>query len=89
MHIALGRREHYVVRVADRLEDVHATDARLPRDIHGPVGQLRAVNHHLREARFSRRLVSLIHGQRPHAATSLCEQDLVDLVRKVELDLAL
>jgi len=37
VHIALGRREHDVVRVADRLEDVHASDARLPRNVHGPV----------------------------------------------------
>ena len=61
MHVALGRREHYVVGIADRLEDVHAADARLPCDVHGPVGQLCAVDHHLREARFCCRLVPLIH----------------------------
>ena len=90
VHGALGRRENDVVRVADRLEDVHAADARLPRNVHGPVWQLRAVDHHLCEAGLRSRLVPLLHGQRPRAALPrLGEQDLVDLVRKVELDLAL
>src|SRR6266702_173272 len=62
---ALGRAEHDVVRVADGLEDVHAADARLLRDVHGPVWQLRAVDHHFRETRLRRRLVPFLHGQRP------------------------
>lgn len=90
MHGALGGRQHDVVGVADSLEDVHAADARLARDVHGPVGQLCTVDYHLREARLCRRLVPLLHRQRPRAnVPRLREQDLVDLVRKVELDLAL
>ena len=51
-----------LVRIADHFEDVHAADAGLPRDVHGPVWQLRSVDHHLRKAQFRRRLVLLLHG---------------------------
>src|SRR5712672_454907 len=77
----LGGCQHHVVCIADGLEDVDAADTRLTRDVHGPIGQLGAENDHLRNARFSCRLVSFEDAQRTRTPSDFRKNDLIYLAR--------